>query len=131
VDVIDRDGGSAGPQRCHGGIAQPYRLLNESARGTVFAQQVGGFIVGVEDRAGGAAADLDPLAEGVVDGGFRGGAIGQRLQAAGAVVGRADGGVARRIAGRVVGVRTGQRTADAGDPVARGGDRVGGGGRGP
>jgi len=81
---------------------------------------VAGFVVGIQDGASGAAADLDPLAEGVVDRGLGGRAIGQGFQAASVGVGGGDGGIARRVAGGVVGVRAGEGARDRADPVTRG-----------
>jgi len=53
-----------------------------------------GFVVGVKDRAVDTAADPDPLAEGVVEGGFGARAICQRLQTPDVVL---NGGAVRDI----------------------------------
>ena len=87
MDVVDRDSRAIRSQGRDGGIAEPDRFLIESARAVVFAQQVAGFVVGVEDRAGGAAADLDPLAEGR----FGGRAVGEGFEAPGVVIRGARG----------------------------------------
>jgi hypothetical protein len=70
VDVVDRDGGAVRAEVRDGDIAQPDGLFDQRAGGIVFAQEVAGFVVGVEGGAVGAAADLNPLAEGVVEGGL-------------------------------------------------------------
>jgi hypothetical protein len=66
---------------------------------------VAGFVVGVEDGAVDAAADLNPLPEGVVDGSFGGGAVGQGSEAAGVVVGGGDGGIAGGVGDPALGLR--------------------------
>jgi hypothetical protein len=48
------------------------------------------------------------LAQGVVDRGVGGRAVGQGLQSAGVVVGRGDGGIARRVAGGIIPVGAGE-----------------------
>jgi hypothetical protein len=85
VDVVDRDGGSV---RAKGGdrdVTQPDGLFDQGAGAVVFAHQVAGFVVAVEDGAGDAARDLNPLAEGVVDGGFGGRAVLQGLESSGSI----------------------------------------------
>ena len=128
MNVVDRDCGTVRAQGRYGGIAEPGGLFDQRARAIVLAQQVTGFVISVKDGAGGAAADLDALAEGIVDRCLGGGAVGQGFEAPGVVVGGADRGVAGGVACSVVAVRAGQRPGDSGDPIARGCDRVGGGG---
>jgi hypothetical protein len=120
VDIVDRNGRSTGLQGRDGGIAQPDRLFDQGARAVVFAQQVAGFVVGVEDRAGGASADVDSLDEGVVNRSFRGGAIGQGFESSGVVVGGGNARIPGGVAGGVVAIRAGEGARDGGDPVACG-----------
>jgi hypothetical protein len=61
--MVDRDYRSTGPQGRDGDVAQPDGFFDQGACGVVFAQQVAGVIVGVQDGACGTAADLDSLAE--------------------------------------------------------------------
>jgi hypothetical protein len=70
MDVEDRNGRPVRAQGGDGGIAQPDRFFDQRAGGVVFAEEVAGFVVGVQDGAVDAAADPDPLAEGVVDRGL-------------------------------------------------------------
>jgi len=51
VDVVDRDGRSIRAQGGDGGVAQPDGLFDQSPSAIVFAQQVAGFVVGVENGA--------------------------------------------------------------------------------
>jgi len=72
MDIVDRDRGAV---RAEGGdrdVAEPDGFFDQRTGGVVFAQEVVGFVVGIQDRAVDAAADLDPLAEGVVGRGFGG-----------------------------------------------------------
>jgi len=103
--------------------------LNESAGAIVFTQQVAGLVVGVEDGPAGAAADLNPLAECVVGRRLGGGAIGQGLEASGVIVTGGDRGITGGVARGIVGVGAGEGAGDARNPVARGVDAVGRGGR--
>jgi hypothetical protein len=79
VDVVDRDGGAVRAQGGDGDVAQPDGFFDQRAGAVVFAEEMAGFVVGVEDGAIDAAGDLDPLAEGVVDRSFGACAVGQRL----------------------------------------------------
>jgi hypothetical protein len=58
---------------------EPDGLFDQRAGAVVFAEQVAGFVVGVQNSAVDAAADLNPLAEGVVDRDFSARAVGQRV----------------------------------------------------
>jgi len=72
VDVVDRDGSAVRAQGRDRNIAQPDGFFDQGAGAVVLTQQVAGFVVGVEDGAIDATADLNPLAEGVVDRSFGG-----------------------------------------------------------
>jgi hypothetical protein len=68
VNVEDRDRGAVRAQGGDGDVAQPGGFFDQRAGGIVLAEQVAGLVVGVEHGAVGAAADLNPLAEGVLVG---------------------------------------------------------------
>jgi len=51
VDVEDRDGRSARAQGGDGDVAQPDGFLDQGAGGIVFAEEVAGFVVGIQDGA--------------------------------------------------------------------------------
>lgn len=68
VEVVDGDRGSVRAQGGHGGVAEPNRFFDQRPGAVVFPEDMAGFVVRVEDGAVDAAADPDPLAEGVVDG---------------------------------------------------------------
>jgi hypothetical protein len=57
VDVEDRHGGASRAQGGDRDIPQPDGLFDQRAGAVVFAQEVAGFVIGIEDGAGGAAAD--------------------------------------------------------------------------
>jgi hypothetical protein len=67
VNVEDRDRGAVRAQGGDGDVAQPGGFFDQRAGGIVLAEQVAGFVIDVEDGAVGAAADLNALAEGVVE----------------------------------------------------------------
>jgi hypothetical protein len=48
-------------------VAQPDGLFDQGPGAVVLAAEVAGFVVGIEDRAGGAAGHFNPFAEGVVE----------------------------------------------------------------
>ena len=75
-----------------------------------------GFVIGVKDGAVHAAADLNPLAEGIVEGRLGRSAVGQALEAPGVVVGSGDGGIAGGVAGGVIAVGAGEGAGDVGNP---------------
>lgn len=125
MNVVDRDGGAPRAQCRDGDIAQPDSVFDQRAGTVVLAQQLAGFVVGVEDSAVDAAADLNPLAEGVVDRNLSGGPAIECLESSGVVVGGADGGMAGRVAGGVVGIRAGEGAGDASDLVGGGREGVG------
>ena len=81
MDIVDRDCRSVGAQGGDGDVAQPDGFFDQRAGAVVLAQEVAGFVISVENCTTGAAADPDPLAEGVVEGGLgRGGVGGSRDQ---------------------------------------------------
>ena len=51
MNIVDRDSGSVRAQGGDGDVAQPNRFLDQRAGAVVFAEQVAGFVVGVEDGA--------------------------------------------------------------------------------
>ena len=51
MDVVDRDCGAAGLEGRNRHVAEPDGLLNQGAGGIVLAQEVAGFVIGVEDGA--------------------------------------------------------------------------------
>jgi len=73
---------------------------------------VAGLVVAVENGAVDAAGDLDPLAEGVVEGRLGGSAVSQGGESSRVVVGRRDGRIAGGVAGGVVGVGAGEGAGD-------------------
>ena len=102
MDVEECDRGAVRAQGGDGDVAQPDGLFDQRAGAVVFAQEVAGFVLGVLDRAVDTAADPDPLAEGVVDGGLGGGSVGQGSQAPGVVVAGGYCGIAGGVARGVV-----------------------------
>jgi hypothetical protein len=68
VNVVDRDRGSIRAQGGYGNFAEVDRFFDQRAgNGGVFAEEVTAFVVNVQYNADGPAANLDPLAEGVVE----------------------------------------------------------------
>jgi len=120
VDIVNRHRGAVRAQGRDGDVAQPDGFFDQGPRAVIFTEQVAGFVVGVQDGAGGAAAGLDPLPEGVVDRCLGGRAVGQGREPTRVVIGGGDGGIARRVARDIVGVRAGKGARDRADPVARG-----------
>jgi hypothetical protein len=55
VDVVDGDRGAVGAEGRDGCIPQPDGLFDQSSGAVVFAQEVAGFVIGVEDGAADAA----------------------------------------------------------------------------
>ena len=102
VDVVDRNRAAARPQGRDGGIPQPDGVFDQGAGGIVFAEQVAGLVVAVQDGAVDAAGDLDPLAEGVVEGRLGGSAVGQGLESSRVVVAGGDGGIASGVAASII-----------------------------
>ena len=78
MDIVDGHGGAVRAQGGDGDVAEPDGFFDQRPGAIVFAEQVARFVVGVEDGAVDAAADPDPLAEGVVDGRFGARAVGDR-----------------------------------------------------
>jgi hypothetical protein len=64
VHIVDHDRRSTGAQGRDRDVAEPNGLFDQSAGTVVFTEEVAGVVVVVEDCAGGAAGDFDPLAEG-------------------------------------------------------------------
>ena len=62
MDVVDRDAGAAGLNGRDRDVAQPDGFFDQRAGGIVLAQQVAGFVVGIQDRAVDAARGFDPSA---------------------------------------------------------------------
>jgi len=59
VDVVDGDRGAVRAQGRDGDIAQPDGFFDQGAGAVVFAEEVAGFVIGVEDRAVDATADSE------------------------------------------------------------------------
>jgi len=68
VDIVNRDRRSVRAEGGDGGVAEPDGFFDQSSGAVVLAQEVPGFVIRIEDGAVDAAGDLDPLAEGVVEG---------------------------------------------------------------
>ena len=61
MDIVDGHGGAVRAQGGDGDVAQPDGFFDQGAGGIVFAQEVAGFVIGIEDGAIDPAADFDPL----------------------------------------------------------------------
>ena len=67
MNIVDRDSRSVRAQGGDRGVAQPDGFFDQRAGAIILAEQVAGFVVGVEDCAVDASGDFNPLADGVVE----------------------------------------------------------------